>query len=159
MVGEPSADSTGDEERAGAGSASEGYRTFDHTGDLGLEVWAGTPERLFGLAAEALMAQIAEAGDDGTGVAVDISLTGTDPADLLVHWLNTALLQSALSRAIWTRATVSAWSPRTIEARLQGPLLDSSRHVLLREVKAVSHHDLALELDRPRCWSRIVLDI
>ena len=45
----------------------EGYRTFDHTGDLGLEVWAPTRERLYGLAAEALMAQVAETrvpGDD-----------------------------------------------------------------------------------------------
>ena len=39
----------------------EGFQTFDHTGDLGLEVWAETPERLFELAAEAVLAQVAEA--------------------------------------------------------------------------------------------------
>ena len=43
----------------------EGFRPFEHTGDLGLEVWAGSPERLHALAPVALHAQIAEAAAAG----------------------------------------------------------------------------------------------
>ena len=42
---------------------SEGYRTFEHTGDLGLEVWADDPERLYALAAMALHAQLIQVAD------------------------------------------------------------------------------------------------
>jgi SHS2 domain-containing protein len=144
---------------AAARGEGEGFETFDHTGDLGLAVWAPTAERLFGLAAEALMAQVASAGPDESEAKVELSLTGDDPADLLVHWLNQALLESTLKNAIWTRAVVTSWTPRSIEATLQGPRLDPRRHVLLREVKAVSHHDLDLRLEPPRCSCRLVLDI
>ncbi len=137
----------------------EGFRTFDHTGDLGLEVWADTPERLYGLAAEALLAQVVEARGAAAEASVRLALAGEDPADLLVHWLNTALLESELHRAVWTRAEIHSVSPTALEATLSGPRRDPARQVFLREVKAVSHHDLALDLQGRPCRCRLVLDI
>ncbi|HYM82467.1 MAG TPA: archease [Candidatus Limnocylindria bacterium] len=137
----------------------EGYRTFDHTGDLGLEVWAESPERLYALAAEALLAQVAEARDGEQDVRRELRLDGHDPADLLVHWLNTALLESELERAIWTRASVTRLTSQSLEGVLAGPRRDPGRQVFLREIKAVSHHHLALSLEPPACRCRLVLDI
>ena len=137
----------------------EGYRTFDHTGDLGLEVWAGTPERLHGLAAEALHAQIAEPAAGPAEIRLDLELEGDDPADLLVHWLNTTLLEAEVRRAVWVRATIEALTPRRLKAALEGQRLDPGRHVRLREIKAVSHHHLALELEPGSCRCRLVLDL
>ena len=138
---------------------SEGFRTFDHTGDLGLEVWAGTPQRLYALAAEALLAQVVEAREGPPEVWVELDLEGEDAGDLLVHWLSVALLESELRRAVWTRAEVRALSEHAISARLEGPRRDPRRQVFLREVKAVSHHFLALELEPGKCRCRVVLDI
>lgn len=138
---------------------AEGFATFDHTGDLGLEVWAETPERLFGLAAEALMAQIATTPADSGEVRVQVALEGDDARDLLVHWLNTVLLQAELERAVWTRADVRRLAPGAIEAVLSGVTLDPARDERLREVKAVSHHHLDLDLTPARCRCRLVLDI
>lgn len=142
-------------------AVSEGYRTFDHTGDLGLEAWAETPERLFAVLAEAVMAQVAEVPPGGTTptLTVDLELEADDAEDLLVHWLNTALLEADIRRAIWTRADVVRWSPRGLVANLAGPRFDSRRHTGLREVKAVSHHGLELELETGACRCRIVLDL
>ena len=139
----------------------EGYRTFDHTGDLGLEVWADTAERLYGLAALALAAQEVEAreGNGGTPIERRLTLEGDDSADLMVHWLNTVLLEGGLAEAVWTAADVHVLSPRRIDAVLRGPRRDRARHVFLREVKAVSHHDLALDLTPGRCRCRMVLDL
>ena len=144
---------------------AEGFRTFDHTGDLGLEVWAATPERLYALAAEALLAQVAEAGpaaaESGTAAEAraTLDLEGDDPRDLLVHWLNSALLESGLRKAVWTRAEVRSLSERSLSGALAGPRLDPGRQVFLREVKAVSHHDLDLDLTPGRCRCRLILDI
>jgi len=137
----------------------EGHRTFDHTGDLGLEVWAPDPARLFGLAAEALMGLIADARGAAPEVERSVRLSGDDAADLLVHWLNTVLLESELAHAVWTRAEVHAWSATSLEATLSGPRLDRARQTFLREIKAVSWHDLGLELEGSGCRCRLVLDI
>jgi len=137
----------------------EGFRTFDHTGDLGLEVWAGTAERLFGLAAVALAAQEVEAHDHEGAIERRVTLDGDDPADLMVHWLNTTLLEGGLADAVWITADVHELSPRRIDAVLRGPRRDRARQVFLREVKAVSHHDLALDLTPGRCRCRMVLDL
>jgi SHS2 domain-containing protein len=136
-----------------------GFGTFDHTGDLGLEVWAGSPEGLFAEAAVALMAQIAEVPRDPAPERMTVSLDGDDAADLLVHWLNTALLEAEVRGVIWTGASVTALSERRLEARLEGARLDPARHTLLREVKAVSFHDLELSLEPGRCRCRLVLDL
>ena len=138
---------------------AEGHRTFDHTGDLGLEVWADSPQRLFAHAAVALMAQIAEAGSEDTGLQRRLSVEGDDPADLLVHWLNTVLLEAELNQAIWTSVTVDELTPQRLSATLEGQALDPQKQVFLREVKAVSHHHLALDLDSRPCRCRLVLDL
>jgi len=140
---------------------SEGFRTFDHTGDLGLEVWAETPERLYALAAKALLAQVVEVGA-GAGFldeTVELDLDGADAADLLVHWLNTALLEAELRRAVWTRVDVRSLTEHAISGMLAGVRRDARRDVFLREVKAVSHHFLDLDLAPGRCRCRLILDI
>lgn len=138
---------------------SESFRTFDHTGDLGLIVEAATPERLHALAAEALLAQVAAARDAVPDISTELTLDGDDPRDLFVHWLNTVLLEADLRHAVWTRVTVAMLSDRRIVARLEGQRLDPERHVFLREIKAVSHHHLELDLTPQRCRCRIVLDL
>ena len=137
----------------------EGHRTFDHTGDLGLEVWAPSAARLYALAAEVLMALVADARGAAPELERAVRITGDDPADLLVHWLNTVLLESGLANAVWTRAEVHALTPTALEATLWGSRFDPKRQTFLREVKAVSHHALMLELKEPACRCRLVLDL
>jgi len=137
----------------------EGNRTFDHTGDLGLEIWAPSAARLYALAAETLMAVVADARGAAPEIERTLRLSGDDPADLLVHWLNTVLLEAELAKAVWTRIEVRSLTPTALEATLRGVRLDPTRHTLLREVKAVSHHALELELEEPACRCRLVLDL
>src|SRR6266542_5915586 len=137
----------------------EGYRTFAHTGDLGLEVWADTPERLHALAAVALLAQVIEAREGRRDVERRVVLEGDDAEDLFVHWLNTALLEAELLGAVWTDAQIHALSDGGIDATLIGPRRDRTRQVYLREVKAVSRHALEVVLTPGHCRCRVVLDL
>ncbi len=143
----------------GMSAGDEGFRTFDHTGDLGLEVWARTPERLHGLAAEALGTLLVDARGEPPTRQRALALEGDDPADLLVHWLNSVLLESELANAVWTRAEVTRLTPAALEATLRGVPRDPARQVFLREVKAVSHHGLELRLDPGACRCRLILDV
>jgi SHS2 domain-containing protein len=137
----------------------EGHRTFDHTGDLGVEVWAATPERLYARAALAVLAQVAECPGHATEVEVSIRLESPDAGDLLVDLCNAALLEAEVRRAVWTDAQVRLPGEGRLEAVLSGPRRDPRRQVFLREIKAVSHHDLALDLTPGRCRCRLVLDV
>jgi SHS2 domain-containing protein len=137
----------------------EGHRAFEHTGDLGLEVWAPSAARLYALAAETLMALVADARGAAPKLERRVRITGDDPADLLVHWLNTVLLESALAKAVWTRVEVRALTPTALEAVLRGSRFDAAHQTFLREVKAVSHHALELDLEEPSCRCRLVLDL
>ena len=137
----------------------EGYRTFDHTGDLGLEAWAASPERLYALAVLGVLAQVVEAPVHVPEVEARIHLLATDPADLLVDLCNTALLEAEVHGAVWTDARVTEVGPHELEATLSGPRRDPARQVFLREIKAVSHHALELDLTPGRCRCRMVLDV
>ena len=122
-------------------------------------MWAATPERLHALAAEALIAQVALGESAPNDVRLEVALEGDDPEDLFVHWLNTVLLRSEIEQVVWTRVTVQKLEPRALEAVLEGQRLDRTRHERMREVKAVSFHDLTLDLEPGRCWCRVILDI
>lgn len=142
----------------------EGFGTFDHTGDLGLEVRAATPERLFELAAVGLMAQLAEprpGSGAGASLQAAVGIAAGDPAALLVDWLNAALLEAELRHAFWTGAALERLdlAPAALRARLTGAPRDRARFTFLREVKAVSHHAAELSLAPGACRCRVVLDI
>jgi SHS2 domain-containing protein len=137
----------------------EGFRTFDHTGDLGLEVWAESPERLYALAALGVLAQVAESPEHTPEVVARIELEAEDAGDRLVDLCNAALLEAEVRRAIWTDASVSRTGTHGLAAVLSGPRRDPKRQVFLREIKAVSHHDLVLDLTPGRCRCRLVLDV
>jgi len=137
----------------------EGFTTFDHTGDLGLEVWAETPERLFARAVLAVLAQVAEATGHEPEVQARATCRSDDPRDLLVDLCNAALLEADVSRAIWTGAHVTWNGGEQLEAEFSGPRRDPRRQTFLREIKAVSHHALELDLAPGRCRCRLVLDV
>ena len=139
---------------------AEGFRTFDHTGDLGLEAWASTLPALLERATVGLMAQIAEAGPGpASGRRARIEVEGEDLADTLVAWLNAALLEAEVGRAVWTGAQVEEAGPRRARGEVWGPGLDSAGLTRLREVKAVSHHAAEIE-EAPDGWRcRVILDI
>src|SRR5207247_1943893 len=117
----------------------EGFRTFDHTGDLGLEAWAESPERLYAVAALGVLAQVAEAPAHSPEIEVRIAVEADDPRDLLVDLCNAALLEAEVRQAVWTDARVSRVAPHRLTVALSGPRRDPERQVFLREIKAVSH--------------------
>lgn len=137
----------------------EDVRTFDHTGDLGIEVRAPSRERLYARAALAVVAQVGEARGGGREVEVTIVVRGTDDADLLVEFCNRALLEAEVRRALWTEARVARLDALEIEATFAGPRRNPARDVFLREIKAVSFHGVELASEGAGWRCRLVLDV
>jgi SHS2 domain-containing protein len=134
------------------------YRVFPHTGDLGLEVSADTPGELFAASGRALIEQMALPVEAGARVSEQLDLEGEGWEDLFVHWLNTLLLRSELASAWWTAFDIRSLGPERIVATISGPRRGPG-HTLMREVKAVSFHDLVLDLTPGHCRAHCVLDL
>jgi SHS2 domain-containing protein len=96
--------------------------------------------------------------EGGETVRELLDLSGDDWEDLFVHWMNTLLLRSELAGAWWTRFDVRELGPNRVVAEVAGPRRGPG-HELMREVKAVSYHDLGLDLAPGRCRAHVVLDL
>jgi SHS2 domain-containing protein len=88
-----------------------------------------------------------------------VSASGSDPSSLVVAYLTELLLlqqtEGFLAREI--RARPVGDPPTAIVASVTGELFDPARHTARTEVKAVTLHDLSVDLATGR--ARVIVDI
>lgn len=88
-----------------------------------------------------------------------VSASGSDPVALVVAFLSELVTleqtEGFLAREIEVRLV--GRPPTALVAQLKGEPIDPARHRLRIEVKAITMHGLALDLDRGR--ARVIVDI
>jgi SHS2 domain-containing protein len=137
------------------------YEFFEHTADLGLRASGRDLPDLFANAALGLMAAVVDPATVRPGGIRDrIRAEGPDRETLLVNWLNQVLFLFSVQRMVFCRFQVRSFSDTAIEAEGEGELLDPLRHGVLREVKAVTLHDLGVERAPDGTWrAKAILDV
>jgi SHS2 domain-containing protein len=137
------------------------HEFFEHTADLGLRVIAPDRDALFREAAEALFAAIAEgiAAPEVPGAGRrSFAIEGSRLDYLLVDWLSELLYvfdtEHLLLRDFETRVGDDG-----LRAAAETVPLDSERHRLLHEVKAVTYHRLRVELTDRGWLAEVIVDI
>jgi SHS2 domain-containing protein len=132
-----------------------GHRQVEHTADLALELWG--PDHVALLEQGALA--IVELVTGGEPLHADaermIDLEVVDEADRLVRWLNEVLWLAQVDGFVAVSATFELDDPRRLRAHMRG---DTST-ACVAEIKSVTYHDLAIEVDGPRLRARVVLDV
>ena len=126
------------------------FEFVEHTADLGVRVTAATLPALFEEAAVATTACLVDPASVRPHEAASVALEAPDAESLLVAWLNELLFRYDTARWLTARAAVrleaAASGPGVrLSATIQGEPLDPARHAVEREVKAVTHHGLAVE--------------
>jgi len=88
-----------------------------------------------------------------------VSASGEDPTELVVAYLTELLkLEAAdgfVAREI--RARPVGNPPTALVASVRGEPFDATRHVAGTEVKAITFHELAIDLERGR--ARVIVDV
>ncbi len=136
-----------------------GFEFFDHTADLGIRVFASDRRALVPAAVDALYAAIGELVPGGDGEAADFTLSGTTAASLLRDFLAELLVAFETRAIMFTDMSVRAFEEDRLEVGGSYRAVDYDRSVLLREVKAITYHELSLE-KRGEVWeARIIVDI
>jgi SHS2 domain-containing protein len=121
------------------------FELFDHTADLGVRVRAPSMPQLVAPATAGFYAAIGEVhAADGPGTAWHCESAADEPALLLRDYLAELLaLLDCEQRCIAAPRVHEFAAGRLVVAATAHPI-DPARSLLLREVKAVTYHELAL---------------
>jgi SHS2 domain-containing protein len=135
------------------------YEVFEHTADLGLRVRAATREELFAEAAQGLFAMIVANLDTVEPVqSRTLEVQGDDDSLLMFDWLNELLYAFESDRMLLSRFEVEMTGGQ-IRAVCWGEPMDSERHEMEHEVKAITYHQLRVEPDADGWIAEIIVDI
>jgi SHS2 domain-containing protein len=136
-----------------------GYRVFDHTADLGVEVSAATIEELYAAAAFALFDLLTDLSTVRAGIAREIVVTGEDPADLLVNFLREVLYMWNGGGLLIKSCLIREATPQRLKAVLRGETFDSGRHSIKQEIKAVTYHQATVCETEKGFVAKVVFDV
>jgi SHS2 domain-containing protein len=136
-----------------------GHRVFDHTADVGLEMWGESAPALFKEAAKALFSLIVEQHSAGAVKQVAIHLGADNQAELFLVWLKELLFLFDTKHLVFYRFEIEKLTATQLKAHVFGEALDPSKHRLGREVKAVTRHGFEFKASKKGCVARVILDI
>lgn len=137
------------------------YRIFEHAADVGAAARGRTLGRLFESATIALL----DLGGGRAAIAprrrVAVRVSGASLEDLLVRWLNEILYQQEVRGWRFQACVVTSVDRRRLEARgaALGEPFDPTRHPRLREVKAVTYHQMRIARARGLWRVRLIFDV
>lgn len=136
------------------------YRILDHTGDIAILARAPTHELLYDALTRAFFEVMLDTRtvEPRHEVAVTVP-DAVDAEDLVVRYLSELLYLHDAKDWLFRETRVVRLTATEIEALAIGETFDPDRHVIDRQVKAVTHHHLLLSQDHEGWSARCVLDL
>ncbi len=135
-----------------------GFREFEHTGDLGIEIVASSRDQLFCRAALALASLLVDRNRVEEKETRQIAVNGETDEDLMHDLLAELLDLFVVDGFIWREASIIS-ADSSINLTLRGERFDADRHEFRGEIKAVTYHELAVGQQGNRWRARIIFDI
>jgi SHS2 domain-containing protein len=136
------------------------FSLLDHTGDTGLLLRAPSLLELFRQAARGFYAVLLE-NPAAVALTVDceISLEENDVELLLVSWLTELNYHFNVLGKLYREFDIQV-TERQLLVKLHGAEFDPKQHQILREIKAITFHQLEVRQIADQSWTaRIVFDI
>ena len=135
------------------------YEIIDHTADLGIIVKGPDVKSLFILAAQA-MTDLMVRGDISDKTAIrDVLVKGEDFPDLMVRWLGEILYLFEGENLIVNSIEIKSISPIQLKSILSLTGFEPEYHEVLREIKAVTYHQISVDKANDGWEARVIFDI
>lgn len=135
------------------------FRLFDHTADLGVEVFGKTEEELFANTALALISLTTDPARIEAAQKKAITVEGADSADLYVNFLREVLYLINGKGFLPVEVIIEEMQPQRLRATIRGDRYDVKKHRIHKEIKAVTYHQAAVE-QTPTGWKgRVIFDV
>lgn len=138
---------------------SRGHETFDHTADIGIRAWGADLIQVFEEAATALFTVIAELSTVSVRRTIVVKVRGDSDEELFLAWLKELLFIFETKHLLCSHFKVLNLKPGALTAEIGGEPIDSAKHLLGREVKAITLHQFKLVKEKARYFAEVILDI
>jgi SHS2 domain-containing protein len=135
------------------------YTLFSHTADLGLIVRGKSCEELYRNAGLALMDLMILKKTHYPGVKKDIAVVGNDFPDLMVNWLSELLYLFEGERYVTTEIYVNSINANNINSTIEIVEFDIRHHEVLREIKAVTYHQIEVRAEMGFWTTKVIYDL
>lgn len=135
------------------------YTTFDHTADLGVEISGADPYQLFANAGTTLFHLISGGSAIEENNALPVTVEGSGYEDLMMNWLRELLYLHQVKGYLLSTFIIHQLDDSILRATVRGERFDARRHELLREIKAVTYHQLSVKQEQVGWTARLVFDI
>jgi SHS2 domain-containing protein len=134
-------------------------RPVEHTADVAIEAGAPDLAGLFDRCAVGMTELIAEGEPPEPRVEHPLAASGADLAELLADFLRQLLWLHASTGFLYAGARFLQLGPTMLDAVVAGEPADPTRHALVREIKAVTYHQLAVTPDPDGWRARVIFDV
>lgn len=135
------------------------YRLLEHTADMGIEATGESMEELFVQAACGLREIITSLTRGEAREERTVEVEGGDREELLVNWLNEILFLFESRGFFPADFAVEEVGPAKLRGKVWGEPFDPQRHLIEREIKAVTHHQLSVQRTDGGWRARIFVDL
>jgi SHS2 domain-containing protein len=139
--------------------ANQNFKLLDHTADIGILVQGSHLKDLFKNAAEALLQIMLKGPSQKPSLIQDLSVTGSDLADLMVRWLSEILYLFQGQGRIVDAIHIQDISPLHLTAQIQTQAFDPGLHEILYEIKAITYHQIEVVSEGDQWRARIIIDV
>jgi SHS2 domain-containing protein len=136
-----------------------GYELFDHTGDIGIKVWADNLKGLFQEAARALFDIITDRKKVVARLKREVAVQGSGKEELMVAWLNELLYLHEVEGLLFCDFALSQIEKQSLQGVARGEKFQEGHHLIKTAIKAVTYHQLEIEKHKGRWQARIIFDI
>ncbi len=135
------------------------YAVFDHTADLGVEIYGKDEKELFSNAAHALFDIMTDINIVYPKTERDIRVEGSGLEDLMVNFLREILYLFNGEGLSLHNFLVSEMDSYHIKGTVRGEKIDPDRHCLNMEVKAVTYHRAEVKKGSHGWTARVIFDV
>jgi len=135
------------------------YRLIEHTADLGMEFFGHDMKALFISAAEGLFDEITEREGLSCTESFEIEVDGIDREDLLINWLRELLYLHQVKGMLLKRFIISKIDDGQLSGTAEGEVFCTGRHIIKREVKAATYHELFICQEDGQWTARVIFDL
>lgn len=140
------------------------YELFDHTADLGLEIYGRTKKELFANAALALFDVMIQDIDPptkrgGKERVKTRTMQGANVEDLLVNFLRELLYWFNGLGWVLNRSSILVCGNKKLVVQCMVEPYHPERHLIKTEIKAVTYHQLAVEKTKTGWKARVIFDV
>jgi SHS2 domain-containing protein len=142
------------------------YRLFDHTADIGVEIFGRTKKQLFANASEALFSVLIEKNDNKSNAVRRTkerlkirTLEGADVEDLLINFLRELLYLVCGAGWVVKHCTILECRNKRLVVELKVEPFTKKTYSIKTEIKAVTYCGLSVKKEKSGWVARVIFDV